>query len=234
MSKKKIAILQSNYIPWKGYFDIIASVDEFIFYDEVQYTKNDWRNRNLIKSPNGLVWLTIPVETKGHLSTSKKINEAKIFNPNWHKKHWNSIVCNYSKAPYFKKYSEYFKNLYDSCEDELYLCNINYKFIKAINEVLGIKTKISFSQDYGLIQGKTERLVDLIKKANGAEYLSGPSAKSYIDENLFVKENIKITWMDYSKYREYPQLYPPFKHEVSVLDLIFNCGSDSIKYIKEK
>lgn len=229
---KKVAILQSNYIPWKGYFDIIASVDEFIFYDEMQYTKNDWRNRNKIKTPNGLHWLSIPVATKGHLSQDVRIMDAKIVDKKWANSHWNTIKQFYRKAPYFKDYADIFEKIYKECEQEEFLCKVNYKFIYAINEILGIKTKISFSQDYGLIDGKTERLVDLVQKAGGTEYLSGPAAKDYIVSELFEEANIKLSWMDYSNYPEYPQLYPPFEHGVSILDLIFNCGPDVRKYMK--
>lgn len=229
---KKVAILQSNYIPWKGYFDIIASVDEFIFYDEMQYTKNDWRNRNKIKTPNGLHWLSIPVATKGHLSQDVRIMDAKIVDKKWANSHWNTIKQFYKKAPYFKDYTDIFEKIYKECEQEEFLCKVNYKFIYAINEILGIKTKISFSQDYGLIDGKTERLVDLVQKAGGTEYLSGPAAKDYIVSELFEEANIKLSWMDYSNYPEYPQLYPPFEHGVSILDLIFNCGPEARKYMK--
>lgn len=229
---KKVAILQSNYIPWKGYFDIISSVDEFIFYDEMQYTKNDWRNRNKIKTSNGLQWLSIPILTKGHISNNVKIVDAKIVDKKWDNSHWNTIKQFYKKAPYFKDYANIFEKLYKECEQEEYLCKVNYKFIYAINEILGIKTKISFSQDYGLIEGKTERLVDLVQKAGGTCYLSGPSAKDYIDEKLFKEANIELEWMDYSNYPVYPQLYPPFEHGVSILDLIFNCGPDVRKYMK--
>ncbi|MCM1265229.1 MAG: WbqC family protein [Candidatus Gastranaerophilales bacterium] len=232
MKTKKLAILQSNYIPWKGYFDIIASVDEFIIYDEMQYTKNDWRNRNKIKTANGLQWLTVPVENSGHIS--RKISETKITDKKWFRKHWNAIMLNYAKAPYFKEYKAVFENLYNECEQEEYLSKVNYKFIKAINEVLGITTKISYDTDYGLIEGKTERLVDLCKKTGATEYLSGPAAKDYIDESLFENAGIKLSWMDYSGYKEYPQLFSPFEHGVTVLDLIFNCGEDAKKYMKEK
>lgn len=229
---KKVAILQSNYIPWKGYFDIIASVDEFIFYDEMQYTKNDWRNRNKIKTPNGTQWLSIPVATKGHLTHDVKINEARIVDKKWANNHWATIKQFYKKAPYFQNYIDIFEKLYKECEQEEYLCQVNYKFIYAINEILGIETKISFSQDYGLIEGKTERLVDLVQKAGGDEYLSGPAAKDYIDEEQFKRAGIKLSWMDYSGYPEYTQLYPPFEHGVSILDLIFNCGTEARKFMK--
>lgn len=227
---KKIAILQSNYIPWKGYFDLIESVDEFIFYDEMQYTKNDWRNRNKIKTPNGIMWLTIPVRQKGHLL--KQINEIEIADKRWARKHWMTISNNYKKAPFFKDYKDIFENLYFSCEDDELLCEVNYKFIRTINKILEINTKISFSTDYKLIEGKTFRLVDLCKQANADEYISGPAAKDYIDKNLFKNVNVKLNWIDYSGYAPYPQLYQPFEHNVSILDLIFNCGPDSKHYMK--
>lgn len=228
---KKVAILQSNYIPWKGYFDMINSVDEFIFYDDMQYTTGDWRNRNKIKTPNGLKWITIPVFSKGSLQTNLKIKDTLISDINWAKKHWNIILQNYKKAPFFSLYKDIFEELYLK-SDEKYLSEINHKFIYTINDILGIKTKVSSSTSFNLIDGKTERLVDLIKQVGGSEYISGPAAKDYIDAKLFEEENIKLTWMDYSGYKEYPQLYMPFEHGVSILDLLFNCGDDANKYLK--
>lgn len=231
---KKVAILQSNYIPWKGYFDIIDSVDEFIIYDEMQYTTRDWRNRNKIKTAKGPQWISISVFAKGCQQSGQKISETKIQDTSWAAQHWNAIKLNYAKAPYFKDYKDIFETLYKECEQEEYLSKINYKFIKQINEILGITTKISYDTDYGLIEGKTERLVDLCKKAGATEYLSGPAAKDYIDETLFEESGIKLSWMDYAGYREYPQLFPPFEHGVTVLDLIFNTGSNAISYIRER
>ena len=228
---KKVAILQSNYIPWKGYFDLINSVDEFIFYDEMQYTKRDWRNRNKIKTPNGTVWLSIPVSDKGYQKNHQQIKDITIADFFWTKKHWNTIIQNYKKAQFFKEYSAFFEELYFA-KEEKYLCEVNYKFIHAINNILGINTKISFSTEYTLIDGKTERLIDLVNQAKGTEYLSGPAAKDYIDEKLFEKEKIKLTWMNYSGYPEYNQLYPPFEHGVSILDLIFSCGKNAADYMK--
>ena len=230
---KRIAILQSNYIPWKGYFDLIAMVDEFIIYDEMQYTKNDWRNRNKIKTYLGPKWLSIPVKTKGHISNAVRIMDAEIADSGWARSHWNTIVQNYSKAKWFKEYASLFEALYAECEKETLLCKVNYKFLYRIIDLLGIKTKISYSTDYGLIEGKTERLIDLVKKAGGTTYISGPAAKDYLEERLFNNANIELQWMDYSGYPEYPQLYPPFEHGLSILDLIFNCGADTSKYMKQ-
>ncbi len=225
---KKIAILQSNYIPWKGYFDLINMVDEFIFYDEVQYTKNDWRNRNKIKTSQGIQWLTIPVRQE---NLEQKIKDTKITDKKWNIKHWRAISQNYTKAKYFKEYKEIFEELYLGCDEE-YLSQINYKFITAINEILGIKTKIRWSSEFELIDGQTEKLLGICKDCNADVYLSGPAAKDYFDEELARSENIKVEWMDYSWYAEYNQLHPPFEHGVSILDLIFNEGPNATKFMK--
>ena len=193
---KRVAVLQSNYIPWKGYFDIINMVDEFILYDDMQFTKNDWRNRNKIMTPNGLQWLSIPVKMKGKFG--QKINETVVFDHRWADKHWKSIYYNYAKARFFKDYAERIKMVYEQCKDELYLSIINYKFICEICSILGINTKISWSSDYCLADGKTERLVKLVKDAGGSWYLSGPAAKDYIEEDLFKRAGIILEWMDYS------------------------------------
>jgi len=217
---KKIAILQSNYIPWRGYFDLINKVDVFVIYDEVQYTKNDWRNRNIIKTPNGPMWLTIPVR---QLNLEQKINETRVSLKNWNIKHWNSIKANYTKAPYFKLYEEQFKELYLGMDTDL-LSEINLKFIHAINDILGIKTEIIDSVSLNLNGNKNERLVDAVTKLNGTHYLSGPAAKDYLDTGLFEKNNIRVEWMEYSNYSPYQQLFPPFSNQVSSLDTIFNTG----------
>lgn len=226
---KKIAILQSNYIPWKGYFDLINMVDEFILYDDMQYTRRDWRNRNKIKTPQGLQWLTIPVEIKGKFF--QKINETKVSEKDWAKKHWQTILRNYSKAKYFKDYKNIFEELYLTCDEE-YLSQINYKFITTINEILEIKTKLIWSSEFELVDGQTEKLLGICKDCNADIYLSGPAAKDYFNEELAKQENIKVEWMDYSGYKEYEQLNPPFEHGVTILDLIFNEGQNTRSFMK--
>jgi hypothetical protein len=226
---KKVAIVQSNYLPWKGYFDLINSVDEFIIYDDVQYTKRDWRNRNKIKTKNGITWLTIPVQVKGKYY--QKIRETAIDDPQWNRTHWESIRQNYFRAKYFSEYQVIFEKLYMTCQ-ERWLSQINYHFITGICQILGISTQISWSMNYKLIEGKTERLVELCKQAGATEYISGPAAKDYIDRELFSKEGIKLTYIDYSEYPEYNQLFPPFEHEVSIVDLIFNEGENATKFMK--
>src|SRR6266404_4378913 len=177
--RKKVAVVQSNYIPWKGYFDLINQVDEFILFDDMQYTRRDWRNRNKIKSPQGAIWLTIPVEVKGKYF--QKINETVISDPTWNLAHWKTVLHNYSRAEYFHVYRELFEDLYLG-SSEKYLSQVNHKFLVAICEILGINTRISWSTDYHLLEGKTERIVDLCKQSGADEYISGPTAKDYTDE----------------------------------------------------
>jgi hypothetical protein len=230
-TSKKIAILQSNYIPWKGYFDLINFVDEFVIYDDVQYTRSDWRNRNIIKTPQDLKWLSIPISIKGKLG--QKICEAKISDPKWSQTHWTVIENCYNKSAFFQDFSEFFKCLYlGPVSSETYLSEVNYVFITAINHLLGINTKLHWSSDFQLGVGKTERLIELCKAINATTYLSGPTAKKYLDVSMFEAEGIDVEWMDYSNYSEYQQLHGKFEHGVTILDLIFNEGPNAKKFMK--
>ena len=226
---KKVAILQSNYIPWKGYFDLIDYVDEFIIYDEMQYTKRDWRNRNQIKTPSGLQWLTIPVLTKGNFH--QKISDTKIDGTNWAGTHWLSLEKNYSRSSFFKEISSWLKPLYLE-RTYSFISDVNRVFIEAICSFLQINTKISCSSNFNLIGEKSERLANICQESGATEYVSGPSAKSYIDLDVFNKNNIHITWFNYDSFLEYPQLWGDFRHEVSILDLLFNCGKNSHNFMK--
>jgi len=224
---KKIAIVQSNYIPWKGYFDLIAAVDEFIIYDDVQFTRNDWRNRNQIKTPQGLQWLTLPVG--GDIRRS--VRDVQLPNTRWQVKHWKALECNYRRASRFNEVAAWLEPLY-LAEFHTQLSQINRRFIESVCHYLGIGTKITNSWDYTLLHGKTERLVGLCTQVGGTEYISGPAAKNYIQEGEFADSGIKLTWFDYSGYREYPQLWGEFIHGVSILDLLFNCGKDAPRYMR--
>jgi hypothetical protein len=221
---KKVAILQSNYIPWKGYFDLIAYVDEFILFDDMQYTRRDWRNRNQIKTPQGLQWLTVPVQVKGRFY--QKIRETEIAGTEWATTHWRTIEQNYRKAPYFREITDWLEPLY-LATPHTHLSALNRCFLEAVCSYLDIQTPITNSWDYPSEDGQTERLVRLCHEAGGTEYVSGPAAKNYIDETLFKAQKITLTWFDYSGYPEYPQLWGEFRHGVSILDMLFNCGLDS-------
>jgi hypothetical protein len=225
---RRVAILQSNYIPWKGYFDLIKSVDSFIIYDVAQFTKNDWRNRNRIKGPGGLVWLTIPVVHR----FGQSIEETVVSDPRWTERHWKSIVQSYARAAHFAELKGWAEELYLGSAAERRLSEINHRFLVAICRLLGIETRLSWASQYGLVAGRTERLVDLCRKAGATEYLSGPAARAYLDQELFDAAGIKVTYADYSGYPQYRQLFPPFEESVSILDLLFNEGTCAGRFMK--
>ena len=225
---KRIAILQSNYIPWKGYFDIINSVDEFVFHDDLQYTKNDWRNRNKIITEKGAIWLTIPCG----INQKRLICEVELKDFAWQTKHWNQIKRYYSKAKYWNFYKDFFSEIYLSNKWNN-LSELNQTLIKRISiELLGITTIFRDSREFNLKSSKAERVLELLAKIGATSYLSGPSARNYLEESMFQDVNIDLYWMDYSGYPEYNQFYKPFTHTVSIIDLIFNEGPDSINYMK--
>jgi len=226
---KKIAISQSNYIPWKGYFDMIAAVDVFILLDDAQYTRRDWRNRNLIKTPQGTQWITVPVQTKGKYH--QKIKETEIDGADWASAHWKVLVQNYLRAQYFTEIASWLEPLYAE-KSYSYISQLNRSFIEAICFYLGIETTIKNSWDYDLVDGKTARLVGLCIQEGGTEYISGPLAKNYIEENIFAEKDILLTWFNYDGYPEYPQLWGEFIHGVSILDLLFNCGKNAHRYMR--
>ena len=228
---KKVAILQSNYIPWKGYFDLIASVDEFILYDDMQYTRRDWRNRNQIKTPQGMQWLTVPVKVKGKYH--QKIRDTEIDGIYWASAHWKALTHSYRQAPHFEEIAGWLEPLYFA-EIYTHLSTLNRRFIEAVCNYLGIKTVINNSWDYTIVDGKTERLADLCAQAGGTEYVSGPAAKVYIEESIFTERGINLRWFEYSGYSEYPQLWGEFTHKVTILDLLFNCGKDAPRYIRSE
>jgi len=226
---KKIAIVQSNYIPWKGYFDMIATVDEFILYDDMQYTRRDWRNRNRIKTPHGVRWLSVPVKTKGKYHQT--IRETEIEGTDWAKEHWNALYQNYRKAKHFDRIAAELEPHYLGIA-YTHLSQLNRALIEWVCGQLNIVTKISNSWDYVLRDGKSERLADLCVQAGATAYISGQAAKNYLDEEAFQRLGLKLTWFDYAGYPEYPQLFGEFAHDVTILDLLFNCGKDSPHYMK--
>ena len=226
---RKIAILQPNYIPWKGVFDLINQVDVFVFYDDVQYTTKDWRNRNKIKTPNGELWLTVPVIHKGR--REQLICEAEIDNTtNWQKTHYKSIFSNYQKAPYFEQYHFLLEELYLKSKWAL-INDLDIFATKRIAEILGIGVEWYRSSDLrceGTKQGG--KVVQICKKLKCDYFINGPASKDFMDEKLFSSEDIILDYMKYS-YDEYDQSYPPFNHYVSVLDVLFNCGANAKHHI---
>lgn len=228
-NEKRVAMIQSSYIPWKGYFDIINSVDEFLLYDHVQYTRRDWRSRNQIKTSQGLQWLTIPIQVK-HKST-QRICDAETSEPGWNEKHWKTIEQNYSRAECFAEYREQFRELYLGLR-ETRLSQINWRFITAICQILGITTPIRWSMDFDVEGDATEQVVAYCRRLGATTYISGPRARAYIDAGCFERAGIRLEYFDYEGYPTYRQLYGEFRHQVSVIDLLFNEGRSAPQFMK--
>ena len=223
----RVAILQSNYLPWKGYFDIIHDVDLFVFYDCVQYTARDWRNRNKIKTAAGELWLTVPVGSH----QDQRIHEVGLPSDHWQAKHWQTIQQNYGKCPHFARYRGFFESVYLG-QAWASLSALNQHLVRHIaTEFLGIGTRFEDSRVYSAQGSKQDRLLDVLTKAGATSYLSGPAARDYIEPAGFEANGIQLLWKDYAGYPEYPQRFPPFSHGLSIVDLLFNVGPDAAHYI---
>jgi hypothetical protein len=225
---KRVAIVQSCYIPWKGYFDLIDRVDEFVLLDDAQFTKRDWRNRNRLKTPHGSSWLTVPVQVKGRYL--QRIDETLVSEPDWAERHWKTLQHAYAAAPCFDELRHPIEDAYALVADEPRLSVVNRLLLEAVFPLLGIETELSWSSDYPGVGSKTDRLLEICRAAGATEYVSGPSARVYLDEDAFAEHGIAVSWMDYEGYPEYPQLHPPFDHAVTVLDVLFNTGRDAARF----
>lgn len=228
MRRRRAAIVQSSYIPWKGYFDLIRSVDAFILLDNVQFTRRDWRSRNRIKTRDGLAWLSIPVHTRGLYS--QLIQDTTTSDPDWGRRHWQTIRANYGKAPHFERYADRLAALYEHPSPRL--SEVNHAFITTICDMLDITTQITWSSEYAMRHAPSERLIDLCRAVGATEYLSGPSASNYLDVAALEAAGIAVRFADYSGYPDYPQPHGPFEHAVSVLDLLFCTGPRALEFMK--
>lgn len=226
----RVALVQSNYIPWKGYFDLIASADVFVLYDDVQYTRRDWRNRNRIKTAQGVQWLTVPVQVSGRYR--QRICDVMVSDPGWAERHWRTLVHQYAKAAGFSDLGPALEALYRSATSPR-LSEINHHFLTGICEILGIATPLRWSSEFGLSGDRCERVVGLCRQLGAATYVSGPAARAYLDEAAFREAGLALEWADYSGYPEYRQLHPPFEHQVSIVDLLLNEGREARRFLKD-
>jgi hypothetical protein len=223
----KVGIIQSNFLPWRGYFDFIREVDLFILHDDLQYTKGDWRNRNRIKTPRGPEWITVPVNYK---HTSQLIEETKIdYSTPWAQKMLNRIKESYHRAPYF---DEYFSELSERLmEPAASISDLNLRLIQWACRRLEIDTPIRFSREFHPQGTKTERLIGILKQVKATTYLSGPAAQAYLVPELFDREGIKLEYKIYN-YADYYQFYEPFDPYVSIVDLFFMTGDQAKIYLQ--
>ena len=223
---KTCVISQSNYIPWKGYFQMIAEADVFVFYDTVQFTKRDWRSRNKIMTPRGPIWLTIPVGG----NRDRRIDEVTLPNGEWRKNHIETVRRIYSYTEHIGDLESILEPIFTN-EKIVLLSDFNQTIIRKISEYLEIDTVFMNSSDFEIEGDKTERLIRICKEVNADVYLSGPAAKNYI-KNEFDNSGIELKWMEYGPFEEYKQCGPNFSHEVSIIDTIAVLGKNTITHIQ--
>jgi hypothetical protein len=224
----KVLVTQPNYIPWKGYFDLIAKADKFVILDDVQYTSRDWRNRNLIKTPQGTIWLNIPILKKNKIL----IKDVLIQDFSWVNDHLNKIERNYKKSTYFNKIFSNLEEIYQGFTSNK-LIDINIEIINFICKYLNIETEISVSSDIkDKNSEKSLRILDICTENNCTVYISSSKAKNYIDESLFKENKIKLAFEDFQNYPKYEQLWGSFEEKVSIVDLLFNEGPNTYKFMK--
>jgi len=223
-----VAIHQPQYLPWLGYFDKMIRADAFCYLDNVQYKKNEWQNRNRVKTSRGWQWLTVPVEYR----FPQKINEVRINNRvNWRKKHLKSLRMNYGKSPFFREYIGFFEDAYG--RDWKYLSELNVHVAEGLRRMLGIfMERTVLASRLKLSEDPTDRLIDICKILGGDTYLSGKDGSRYMDMNRFLERGISVVFQDFS-HPEYPQRYGRFQPRLSAVDLLFNCGPDSLNIIRE-
>jgi len=218
----RCAIVQPSYIPWRGFFDLLSRVDLFIFYDDVQYDRRGWRNRNRVKTPRGPQWLTIPVHARRHMS----ISAVETVNTNWPREHLATLTRLYDRAPHFEHYRSWLERVYAA--PPRLLADFTIALTIDIAGLLGIeRTRTLRASELHAEGTKSARLVEVLEAVGATHYLTGPTAKAYLDVGLLAAAGISVEWMSYDHYPEYPQLYPPFDPHVSVLDLLFMTGDDA-------
>ena len=226
---KRVGIIQSSYVPWRGYFDFIRSVDLFVIYDDVQYSTGSWRNRNQLKMRDGLRWLTVPV----HASVSRAIDETPLAldEGDWRPRHRRMLEEALGTAPYFDDALRLWQA--GVADEAASIGALNVRLLRAITEYLGIRTEIRMSRPYAARGAKTERLIDLLQKVGATTYVSGPTARGYLDEGAFHRAGINLEYKSYD-YEPYPQLWGPFVGTVSILDLIANTGPRAPHYLASR
>lgn len=230
MNGARVAVIQSNYMPWRGYFDFIASVDLFLIYDVVQFTKNDWRNRNRLRvNSGGTKWLTVPI-AKHKLGTPVDQTLCES-GRDWRTEHLNMFRQNYQRAPAFAEAHSLFQACLSTDTNNLSL--LNEHSLKTICSALNINTPIERCTSQGEGDTPTARLISVLRRVGAQIYLSGPNAESYLELDLFKEAGLGLEYKSYD-YSEYPQIHRPFEPQLSVLDLIANVGSQAAKFLRSR
>lgn len=225
----RVGILQTNYLPWLGYFHLMNSVDVFVHYDTVQYDKHGWRNRNRIKNREGdFQWLSVPVLTKG--LGAPILKEVKIDNTQkWQKQHLGSIRQFYGKSKHFEEFFPVVEK--ELGKQRVFLNDLNLELINLFSNLLGISTQVVMASDIKTEETeKNSKVIEITKKVGGTSYLSGQAAKDYIQPQMFTDAEVELQWHEFP-HPEYPQLHGEFLSHLSILDALFNIGSQETRQL---
>ena len=225
----RVGVIQSNYLPWRGYFDFIDDVDLFVFHDDVQFTKGDWRNRNRLKTADGTRWMTVPVH---YDRTAQRICDTTIdYSRHWQRDHRNAITASLTHAPFLADVLALLQPSWDARHQTI--SDLNVALIEAVCHYLDIRTPLRMSSDFRLHGARTERLIELLTAVGATTYLSGPAARAYLDEEQFERAGIRLEYKEYS-YPAYPQQWGAFEGGVSIVDTIANCGPATRHVLKSR
>lgn len=223
-----VTIHQPQFMPWIGYFDKMEQADVFVYLDNVQFKKNEWQNRNRLKTAQGWQWLTVPVLH----NFPQTILEVGINDEvDWKSKHLNALATNYSKAPFYKQYWGQFKEFYE--KDWRKLVDINIGSVELLKNLMGVNVKAVLASELKTTGDSTQRLVEICKEIGADTYISGPDGVKYMDIALFEKNDIKVVFHDFH-HPVYAQLYGDFISHLSVVDLLFNCGPNSLETVRKE
>lgn len=221
------AIHQPQYLPWLGYFDKIDRADVFVLLDDTQFKKNEWQNRNRIKTSQGWQWLTVPVCHHLGLQIREVEPNSKV---KWQRKHWQALLSNYGKAPYFREYADRLEAAYH--REWANLAELNAFFIGELCDMLGMGAKLITSSTLPGDKGvATEALVNICSAVGADAYLSGAGGHDYVEEGRFQEAGISLSYQDY-QHPVYPQLFGDFVSHLSVVDLLLNCGPSSLDVLR--
>jgi hypothetical protein len=226
-----VVVTQPSYIPWRGHFDQIRRADLFVFYDDVQYDNRGFRNRNQIKTDQGKRWLTVPVHSRGAHSRIP-IKDVRIDGSRpWARQHRRALAHAYGRAPHYDAYASWLEVVYERRDE--YLADFTVWLTIEIARQLGLQhTRFLRSSEIPGIDGRrTERLIQILQRVGGTHYLSGPSARDYIEPERFKEAGITLEYMEY-RYAPYPQLHPPYDPQVTILDLLFMTGPDAPRFLQ--
>jgi hypothetical protein len=226
--RRVLAVLQPGYLPWLGYFDQANRADVFVHYDDVQYDKHGWRNRNRVKSTQGAPhWLSVPVLRSG--KDWPKVMDVEIDQrSNWPRKHLGTLQQFYGKAPFFQRYFPEVEKVLTAPYTKL--VDLNLALTASLFACLGLERETARSSALDIPGEKTDRLISLCRHFKATHYLTGDAARDYLDTGAFERAGVKVVWQEY-QHPEYPQGAPPFVPYLSIIDLLLNCGPESLQIL---